>query len=218
MSYAQIQNACLPHGLRVMGALHPRQKSGSSDKIGTLILLGTAQGFWPVFTASSEYQDDQPDPIDRWSKRIIREIASIFDARCSFPSDGPPYPPFIDWAMASGRFFQSPVGMMVHDQAGMMISLRGALQFADEFPLPDPITFAPCATCAAPCTTTCPVEALSAEQAYDVNACHTYLDTPNGQDCMTRGCQARRACPLSAGRDPAQSAFHMRAFHRATSS
>jgi hypothetical protein len=40
------------------------------------------------------------------------------------------------------------------------------------------------------------------------------LETKEGEDCMTLGCRARRACPV--GREftyvPDQAGFHMRAF------
>ena len=188
-----------------MGALH--------DAGATLVLLGAGPGFWPVFTASPEHADGAPDPIDRWSRRVIGGLAP--GARAVFPFDGPPYAPFLAWARASGAAWDSPVGMLVHDRAGLMISYRGALRFEGELPLPPRPASAPCTACAAPCTTACPVDALSAARGYDVAACHAFLDTAEGQDCLTRGCRARRACPVSEsfGRDPAQSAFHMKAFH-----
>jgi len=54
------------------------------------------------------------------------------------------------------------------------------------------------------------------EAGYDVPACHAFLDTSAGQDCLTTGCAVRRACPVSQsyGRVPEQSAYHMRQFHR----
>ena len=121
--------------------------------------------------------------------------ARELDARAVFPSDGPPYAPFIAWAKASGRAHSSPVGLLVHDTAGLMISYRGALGFAEriEAPAPPPN---PCETCQTrPCLTACPVDAF-ASGSYDVAACKTDLDRP-GNDCMTRGCAVRRACPVS---------------------
>jgi hypothetical protein len=73
----------------------------------------------------------------------------------------------------------------------------------------------PCATCPdQPCRSACPVAALSPER-YDTATCHGFLETAPGKDCMTQGCAARRACPVSAsyGRLPEQSHFHMKAFH-----
>lgn len=190
-------------GLEVLG--HTKTSEGSA------VLIGTSPRVWPVFTASPEYADNKPDPLDRWSKRILGNIASNIGATCAFPSDGPPYPPFVAWALKSGRFHHSPVGLLVHDGQGMMFSLRGALFIKD--PLPHAPSQSPCATCAKPCETACPVNALTPNAAYDVPACHSYLDTPDGQDCMTKGCATRRACPVSIGRAHAQSAFHMQAFH-----
>ena len=106
--------------------------------------------------------------------------------------------------------------MLVHDTVGMMISYRGALLLPDPIPCPEPPRISPCDSCAGkPCTTACPVGALAADHAYDLDACHGFLDTGPGADCMSRGCAVRRACPRSAGagRLPEQSAHHMRAFH-----
>ncbi len=216
MNWAAVNRAAEAAGLIVMGGFHPQTG-------GTLILLGTGPAFWPVFCASGEATDGAPHPVDRWSKRVIGGIAAAFGTTCSFPSDGPPYAPFIAWAMETGRFAQSPVGMMVHDRVGMMISLRGALHVTETLALPETlpetlpgtVRFDPCADCPAPCASACPVGALSATAPYDVPACHDFLDGDGAKSCMVDGCLARRACPLSrgAGRRSEQSALHMRSFH-----
>jgi hypothetical protein len=120
----------------------------------------------------------------------------------------------MQWALRSGRFWQSPVGMLVHDVAGLMISLRGALHYEGPGPEEAPTARKPCENCAdQPCRTACPVDALQGD-FYDVAACKAHVARPEGRDCLTSGCRARRACPVSQdfNRDPAQSAFHMRAF------
>ncbi|WP_247742730.1 ferredoxin [Shimia sp. R9_1] len=215
MSYRAIEKAAQKAGLLTMGAAHVQNLTGAASDPATVVLLGTGAAFWPIFSASREGQDGMPHPVDRWSKRIVGTLADQFDAATAYPSDGPPYPPFISWALKTNRFFLSPVGMMVHDTVGLMISIRGALLFDTELVIPSADLASPCTACAAPCTTACPVGALSAEASYDVTACHGYLDTPEGQSCMSQGCHARRACPFSAGasRTDAQSALHMKAFH-----
>ncbi|MEO0389802.1 MAG: ferredoxin [Pseudomonadota bacterium] len=196
-----IDDACAPHGLFVMGSVRD------------ITLIGAGAGMWPAFTAAPEYHDGQANPLDRWSKRVIGGIADTFCGSAVFPSDGPPYAPFIAWAKDTGRFWNSPTGMLVHDVAGLMISIRGALVLPGVTALPA-VMDSPCSACAAPCVDGCPVGALSAEAAYDVPACKAYLATTDGADCMGAGCLVRRACPVSAAfqRDPAQSAFHMQAF------
>ena len=196
-----------------MGALHPRRAKTKQLDSGTLILLGAGSAFWPVLKASPEWHG--ANPVDRWSARVIGQMATDLGADAYFPFGGPPYTPFIDWALKSGRTFSSPVGALVHDTVGMMISYRGALHFAKELEIPDATGPSPCTTCDAPCTRTCPVGALNTHSFYDVATCHGHLSTAQGQTCMTGGCLARLSCPLSAGagRDPEQSAHHMKAFH-----
>lgn len=206
---AAIERAALAEGLTPMGALH--------DEGGTVILFGAGPGFWEVVRASPEAADGAPDPVDRWSARVIGALARRFGARARFPFGGPPHEPFLAWAEASGRAFKSPVGMLVHDRVGLMISYRGALQLAERLYLPAPHGGSPCADCTGrPCLTACPVGALGGGAPYDVPACHGFLDTAAGAECMTRGCAVRRACPVSAGagRGDAQSAHHMEYFHR----
>lgn len=213
--FDRLTATCAEHGLIVMGALHP-DATPTEASGGTLVLLGCGADFWPVFTASAEAQDGGPDPIDRFSTRVVSRLADRFGATARFPFGGPPFAPFISWALHSNRAHTSPIGMLVHDTVGLMISYRGALCFSAKHPLPPATGASPCLGCAdRPCTTACPVSALSDTQPYDIAACHAYLDTAAGEACMKNGCAARRACPVSAGanRTAEQSALHMKAFH-----
>lgn len=208
MDIRAIQTAAAPFGLMSMGALHADGQ--------TLVLLGTGAGFWDIFSTTIEATDQQPHPIDRYSQRIMPQIATSTGAvDIAYPFGGPPYAPFIAWAKATGEAFDSPTGMLVHIHAGLMISYRGALVFDGEHPVPKPKVTHPCTTCAdRPCEDACPVDALSTEHFYDVPACKTFLETHAGVPCMTQGCAVRRACPISQrfGRPEAQSAYHMLQF------
>ena len=177
---------------------------------GSIVLLGPDEPlFWTVFQDSAECGDGQPDPMDRWSRRVIDRIADDEGGAAIYPFGGPPYHPFFRWAERSGRAWVSPVGFLVHDVAGLFASFRGAIWTPRIFPKAQSDN--PCLTCAAPCKTSCPVDALSA--SYDVPACKAHLASPLGADCMAGGCLARRACPVGADRRiPAQAAFHMKAF------
>ena len=218
MTLAAIGEAACAHALAVMGALHPDSdvdfvRGNRPADIGTLVLLGPdGAAFWPHFTASPEYRDGASGALDRWSARVIGDLAARFRGRALFPFGGPPHHPFLRWALQSGRAHRSPVGMLVHDRAGLMVSYRGALGLPERLAL-TPGGPSPCAACAdQPCRNACPVGALHGNR-YDVAACKADLDRP-GNDCMAQGCAARRACPVSRnhGRPAAQSAFHMRAF------
>lgn len=213
---ADLDAAVDGHRLAVFGALHPGPDDGAPAGTGTLVLFGPAEpGFWAHVTAQPEWRDGAPDPVDRWSQRVLGGLAERTGGQAIFPSDGPPYPPFFRWALKSGRAWASPVMILVHDRAGLMVSYRGALALGERLELPQPAA-RPCDGCATrPCETACPPGALGSG-GYDVPACHAFLDTPAGQDCLSRGCATRRACPLSQayGRLPAQSAYHMGQFHR----
>lgn len=180
----------------------------------TVLLLGPHEpGFWAAFSSSAEYLDGASDPLDRWSKRLIGALAKAWGGTALFPSDGPPYPPFFAWAQDSGRAWQSPVTLLVHDRAGLWVSFRGAVRLPYPLP-PTPEHSRPCDACAKPCEAACPVGALSMG-GYDVARCHDYLDTEAGQSCLRGGCAVRVVCPLSQnyGRLSEQSYFHMKAFH-----
>lgn len=180
------------------------------DGDSTITLIGPDEPrFWDVFTASPEFRNNAADPLDRWSRRVIAEVAAQMGADPIFPFGGPPYAPFYSWAIATGRFWPSPIGCLVHEEAGLLASFRGALRWN--------VTAAvgrgpqPCLTCAAPCKTTCPVGAFA--NGYDVAACKAHVLSAEGRACREGGCLARRACPVGAMRRlPAQSAFHMEAF------
>lgn len=213
MTLAGITALARPHGLAPLGAFHPGDGDGAPPGCRTLVLLGPeGSDFWAVFRASEEYRDGAPDPLNRWSERVLGALAESLTARALFPFGGPPWLPFTAWARRSGEAWLSPVGLLVHARLGLFVSYRGALALLARLDLPDQPE-RPCDTCAAPCLAACPVGALT-ERGYDLAACHGWLDSAPGCDCLGRGCAVRRACPVGRGLRPeAQSAFHMAAFH-----
>ena len=199
--FAELETGAAARGLTVLGGFH--------DGRGTTILLGPDSAtFWGILRASPEA--DGPNPVDRWSTRVVGAWAAALGARALFPF-GTPLQPFVTWALRTGRCHVSPVGLLVHDAQGLMVSFRAALAFDHRLTLP-PAPPSPCIGCPEPCRGACPVDAL-APTGYDTARCHDWLDDPRG-DCMERGCAARRACPASPDRPPAQSAHHMAHFHR----
>lgn len=214
MTYEDLEAEARARHLAILGGFHPGPDDLTLDGCATLLLLGPDEPeFWPAFTASPEWQDGAPDPMDRWSERVIGSWARSMQAQALFPFGGPPYLPFFTWATRSGRIHASPIMLLVHDRAGLFVSFRGALAMPEGIDLPAAPP-SPCVSCARqPCRTACPVGAFDSA-GYDVSSCRSYLVEDPDQDCMTQGCAARRACPLSQNhpRLAAQSAYHMARF------
>jgi hypothetical protein len=182
-------------------------------------MVGNAGGaMWEAF---APHIDGSPDPLNRWTKRVIEPIAKEFGARALYPF-GEPHRPFQRWTLRADSAYQSPLGILIHPEYGLWHALRAALLFAEKLPLP-PRSDAPspCASCVGrPCLTACPVGAFTGS-SYDVDLCAGHLRPPADgaatADCHTIGCHARNACPVGRQwRYPeAQIRFHMAAFARA---
>jgi ferredoxin len=217
MDMASIEAALAREGLIARGGFHPGVSDGvpaleSGGLVRTLVMVGNAgPEMWRAFAASPEH-DTAADPLDRWSRRVLGELATELGAKALYPFGGPPHLPFIAWAKCAEAVAESPLGILIHPDYGLWHAYRGALAFAEVIDLPPRDERPrPCETCAdQPCLSGCPVGAFSVA-GYDVSACADHLSAAAGADCMAEACRARRACPI--GRDylyaPEQAAFHM---------
>ena len=214
LSFDIVEKSANALHLDILGGFHPGPDDASLTGCGTLLMLGPREpAFWDHFQTQKEYLDDAPNPVDRWSSRVVTALAAALGGHPFFPFSGPPYMPFYQWALRSGRCHSSPVNLLVHDEAGLFVSFRGALALRQRIELPAAPP-SPCDTCVErPCVTACPVDAFALGQ-YDVNACRDVIRADDPAYCLSRGCAVRRACPISQGygRVEAQSSYHMRAF------
>ena len=212
-TFTDIETAARRHGLSVVGAFHPGLDDKAPEGIATLVLVGPdGPEMWDTFAASPEFADGQEGPLDRWSSRVINELAEALGGRAFFPFGGPPWHAFQHWAARGEGAEPSPVVMQASPTRGLWASYRGALGFTETLDLPERQTTSPCLDCPAPCLSACPVEAFK-DGAYNVPVCTAHVQSQSGADCRD-GCRVRRACPAGArvGLPEAQRRFHMAAF------
>lgn len=217
MTISAVRKAVAAKGLAFRGAFHPdADETLIGGAFKTVVLVGfVGRAQWPAFAASPEANDGAADPLDRWSQRVIGELAEELGARAIFPFGGPPWAPFLRWAQMAEAVRPSPLGMLIHPDWGLWHSWRGALAFAEQMQLPAPDRRSrPCDDCAdKPCLSACPVGAFTFE-GYDVAICADHIGAEEGVACIDGGCRARLACPVGAEHryGPDQTRFHMRAF------
>ena len=205
-----LQERLRASGLRILHSGMPTADwPEPPHKIQSVLIIGHAGGeFWPYFSSSAEYKDGQPNPLDRWSARVIGAAAP--GLAFASPNDGPPYPP-IHALTRGGALHPSLLGMLVHSDFGLWTAVRGLLLCADPLPYSD-TTQAPGAQDFADCIKACPVSAFSTA-GYDAAACAQHLLHDRQAPCW-QGCLVRKAYPPGAAYayGPDQAKFYMDAF------
>ena len=211
-------------GLAVRGGFHPGPEDGvprlrTGEEAVTLILVGNVgSSIWEPFAAAG-FIGRSEHPLDEWSREVVSGLAHGLGAEPLFPFGGPPFLPFIRWALRADTVWPSVMGPLIHPLYGLWHAYRGALSFPERFelPLPDTAARRPCDDCSErPCLAPCPVGAVR-EGAFDAAGCASWLVDRPRCECREAGCLARRACPV--GREhayvSAHAAFHMTAFAKA---
>lgn len=228
VSRSCLEQALAAHGLRLRGGFLPTAADGLPELPGgadasVVWMVGqVGSELWPHFSAAPFLRDGLPDPLDRWSKSIGNPLAEAEGGCAIYPSDGPPWFPFQQWASRAEPVATSPLMLQIHPEYGLWHAYRFALvlprlqlddvtglAIAASVPATDI-----CARCdGQPCLQACPVQAFTGSQ-YRVDDCASHLHAPAGADCMQNGCLARRACPVGAALRyvPVHAAFHMHAF------
>ncbi|MCK7612408.1 hypothetical protein [Roseibium sediminicola] len=218
---AELTERLAAAGFLCLGGFEPEPSSlvpplpGGGAARSLLLIGSTGPSIWRSLSKSPETLDGYADPLDRYTRRVLTEIAATEGFGVVFPFDGPPYHPFQQWAKKCGGFSQSPMGVLAHRDLGPWAGFRAA--FLSENPL---VTGegtgapGPCESCGGkPCINACPANALSEAAGYDVPRCRAHLKADRNADCWS-GCLARRACPYGAEHQqgPANARFHMESF------
>ena len=93
------------------------------------MLIGPDEPFFGIYLKIKRIHLWSKNPLNKWSKRIIDSIAKKFSGTAFYPFQNNPIIPFYDWALNTGKFWQSPVKLLVHERRGLMVSFRGAIAF-----------------------------------------------------------------------------------------
>lgn len=208
-----IAHALRPLGLILRGGFYPEAGEAGLEGVGVVILVGNAgSAMWAAFAPAI---DGKPNPLDRWTQRVVDPIAEEFGARAVYPFS-PDAPSFQRWGRRAETLYASPLGILIHPEYGLWHAWRAALLFRERIEVPPRSNVpSPCESCAdKPCLSACPVGAFSSS-AYDVPACAAHIISPDA-DCLAVGCHARNACPVGPEwrYGEAQTRFHMTAFAR----
>jgi transcriptional regulator with XRE-family HTH domain len=190
-----VQNALSSAGFLYRGAFHVRPKDGVPGNVATLVLVGnTGPNMWRTFTKERQ---NEANPLDSWTRRKLTPLAKTLGAGVLFPFDGAPHLPFQKWAQRAEAVHASPLGILIHPDYGLWHAYRGALVFAEKLALPPPKKAPhPChKSSIKPCLKACPIDAFK-EGYFDAETCVEYMNSPQGGDCLHRGCAARLACPV----------------------
>src|SRR5687767_9077662 len=112
----EVARALSSPGLIVRGGFHPAPDEAELVGVGTVVLVGNAgPAMWQAFAA---HIDGAPNPLDRWTRRVMEPIAEKFGARAIFPF-GEPHWPFQRWARRAESLHPSPLGMLIHAEYGL---------------------------------------------------------------------------------------------------
>ena len=215
MLYAEVAEALRGTGMVARGGfnLEPEERLDGFAGVRSVVIVGNIGGeMWPHFRAADP---GAADPLDTWTRSVLRPIATALGADFVHPSDQP-YQPFQRWAQRADDVWQSPIGLLIHAEHGLWHAYRGALLFPSAL-AGLPATGAaemPCRTCVGqPCLHTCPVGAFTVD-GYDAESCRVHVRSGATPTCAVDGCAARCACPVGAAvrYGPDQMRFHMRAF------
>lgn len=160
---------------------------------GVVIVANGGRSLWPRFRASEEARAVR-DPLDRYTRRVLGEAAATCDpaAAVALYTDrrAETYLPMMALAQRAGLGVPSRLGVLIHPEYGPWLAIRGLLFVPFEVESGEPLDYAPCVGCPAPCATACHGGVVGAD-GVDVEGC---FRTKLLKRACRADCDARRAC------------------------
>lgn len=216
---AELEKVLTDQGLHLRGAFIPQEQDNvpgwSAKEKKTLILVGNVGPSLEGIFRSEALHHRGEHPLDHWTREVLDPLAKRWRGVALYPFGEPPFHPFEEWALRTGKVFRSPLGLLIDSNYGLWHAYRGALLLPGDWDLKGNTTHSPCVGCEdKPCLQACPVQAFRIDH-YEVKSCLGYLETKD-EACTLFGCASRRACPIGARfhYGPFQARFHMEAFKK----
>ena len=96
--FSTLSEAIATSGFAPRGGFHTTAGDGVPQGVASVILIGSigSAGF-EQFRRSTEWRAGA-DPLDRYTERVVDDIAQKFAADAVYPWQGPPWWPFQRWA------------------------------------------------------------------------------------------------------------------------
>ena len=219
--FRDITTALAPVGLNLIGTTamsdyealvpsryHIKQRFPKAE---TVVVIGNGGGtFWKGFrryvATRPDYLQQHEHPLDDYTVEVIgANLAPLLDeARIPYRFI---YPfqffsgltvSFMHLAQVAGLARPSILGVQIHPTYGPWLALRAAILIDQNLKALPALSgpaqdFEPCSSCVErPCMATCPAQAISAEEGWDLPSCVQHrLETRT--DCVDR-CHARYNC------------------------
>jgi epoxyqueuosine reductase len=171
----------------------------------SVILVGFAgRKFWEMLQGflkeNPEFRDTREDWIDDYTILRFMHAATILEDKkanyeMAFPFGSGGFSlDFSKLGELGGVGVRSLMGILIHPEYGLWISLRGTIITDLEFNQYDePLSyFNPCPHCSKPCISACPANTVS-ENGWDYTTCMKFRLSDN--TCRDN-CASRRACPF----------------------
>ena len=193
-----------------------------------LLLANAGPQFWRCLQSSSCKDND--DPVDTFSLELATEFQHTFLPASQFTQlyptpKGQPHIPLMRLGGLAGWNIPSPLGLGLHPEYGPWFAYRVAF-LTNSKQLPNAFYKNPkafkttnistlrqsatlCASCSAPCVTSCPAQAVTYGDTFHTERCYEHR-LPESSKCHTH-CFARTACPVGVEHqyDGEQLAHHM---------
>ncbi|HSO48482.1 MAG TPA: hypothetical protein VLQ68_11185, partial [Rhizobiaceae bacterium] len=147
--------------------------------MAALLIGNHGRAMWDACSREAEFLDGLPNPMDRWTRRVIlAALAELPDRATALFPFGAELWPFQRFAKRAMGLKPSPLGLLIHPQYGLWHALRAAIVFphVDLGGAPVHKVIHACDDCIEkPCLSTCPVNAFS-DSGFAVAACRSWLD------------------------------------------